>query len=54
MRRVGVFGSYGRGTAGVGSDVDLLLVEADGRGPQHQRLRHLKQRLASVGSLALG
>ncbi|MCX5955638.1 MAG: nucleotidyltransferase domain-containing protein [Cyanobacteria bacterium] len=23
---VGVFGSYGRGTAGVGSDLDLLLV----------------------------
>ena len=24
---VGVFGSYGRGTAGVGSDLDLLLVQ---------------------------
>ena len=23
---VGVFGSYGRGTAGVGSDLDLLLI----------------------------
>jgi len=26
LRRVGVFGSYGRGDAGVGSDLDLLLI----------------------------
>ncbi|MCX5941451.1 MAG: nucleotidyltransferase domain-containing protein [Cyanobium sp. LacPavin_0818_WC50_MAG_67_9] len=26
LRRVGLFGSYGRGTASVGSDLDLLLV----------------------------
>ena len=26
LKRVGLFGSYGRGTAGVGSDLDLLLV----------------------------
>ena len=25
--RVGIFGSYGRGTAGFGSDLDLLLVD---------------------------
>jgi UTP:GlnB (protein PII) uridylyltransferase len=36
--RVGVFGSYGRGDAGVGSDLDLLLIDADAIGPQHQRL----------------
>jgi len=41
LRRVGVFGSYGRGTAGVGSDLDLLLVEAGASGPQRERLRHL-------------
>nr|WP_281104614.1 nucleotidyltransferase domain-containing protein [Cyanobium gracile] len=26
MAAVGIFGSYGRGDAGVGSDLDLLLV----------------------------
>ncbi|QVL52087.1 MAG: nucleotidyltransferase domain-containing protein [Cyanobium sp. M30B3] len=40
LRRVGVFGSYGRGDAGVGSDLDLLLIDEDAGGPQHQRLRH--------------
>ena len=38
LQRVGLFGSYGRGTAGVGSDLDLLLVDASAEGPQHQRL----------------
>ncbi len=38
LQRVGVFGSYGRGTASVGSDLDLLLVDAAASGPQHQRL----------------
>ena len=38
LQRVGLFGSYGRGTAGVGSDLDLLLVDASADGPQHQRL----------------
>ena len=32
------FGSYGRGDAGVGSDLDLLLIDAGSSGPQHQRL----------------
>jgi len=36
--RVGVFGSYGRGDAGVGSDLDLLLIDRQAAGPQHQRL----------------
>ncbi|QVL52033.1 MAG: nucleotidyltransferase domain-containing protein [Cyanobium sp. M30B3] len=40
LSRVGVFGSYGRGDASVGSDLDLLLVDAGAAGPQHQRLRH--------------
>ncbi|WP_225322872.1 nucleotidyltransferase domain-containing protein [Synechococcus sp. RSCCF101] len=39
LRQIGVFGSYGRGTASVGSDLDLLLVDAAAEGPQHQRLR---------------
>ena len=39
LRRVGVFGSYGRGTASVGSDLDLLLIDEAADGPQHQRLR---------------
>ena len=33
-----LFGSYGRGDAGVGSDLDLLLIDAGSSGPQHQRL----------------
>ena len=36
--QVGVFGSYGRGDAGVGSDLDLLLIDTDAVGPQRQRL----------------
>lgn len=36
--QVGVFGSYGRGDAGVGSDLDLLLIDTQAHGPQHQRL----------------
>lgn len=36
--RVGVFGSYGRGEAGVGSDLDLLLIDGEARGPQQRRL----------------
>ena len=39
LRRVGVYGSYGRGTASVGSDLDLLLVDDSAEGPQHQRLQ---------------
>ncbi len=38
LERVGLFGSYGRGDAGVGSDLDLLLIDAGSSGPQHQRL----------------
>jgi len=38
LERVGVFGSYGRGDAGVGSDLDLLLIDAEARGPQQGRL----------------
>jgi len=38
LQRVGVFGSYGRGDAGVGSDLDLLLIDSQAQGPQHQRL----------------
>ena len=38
LRRIGVFGSYGRGTASVGSDLDLLLIDEAADGPQHQRL----------------
>ena len=39
LQRVGVFGSYGRGTAAVGSDLDLLLIDDQADGPQQQRLR---------------
>lgn len=32
VRRVGVFGSYARGDAGVGSDLDLVVLVRDGAG----------------------
>ena len=38
LAKVGVFGSYGRGDAGVGSDLYLLLVDGAATGPQQQRL----------------
>ena len=38
LAKVGVFGSYGRGDAGVGSDLDLILVDGAAIGPQQQRL----------------
>lgn len=38
LERVGVFGSYGRGEAGVGSDLDLLLIDSQAAGPQQRRL----------------
>ena len=38
LERVTLFGSYGRGDAGVGSDLDLLLIDTGSSGPQHQRL----------------
>ena len=37
--RVGIFGSYGRGTAGFGSDLDLLLVDEQASGGQVERLQ---------------
>jgi hypothetical protein len=39
LRRVGIFGSYGRGDASVGSDLDLVLIDALATGPQYERLR---------------
>ncbi|MFM7548024.1 MAG: nucleotidyltransferase domain-containing protein [Cyanobacteriota bacterium] len=35
---MGVFGSYGRGEAGVGSDLDQLLIDGRASGPQRGRL----------------
>ena len=39
LLRIGVYGSYGRGDAGVGSDLDLVLIDADAIGPQSARYR---------------
>jgi predicted nucleotidyltransferase len=39
LEAVGVFGSYGRGDAGVGSDLDLLLVLRQCELPIWERLR---------------
>ena len=39
LQRLGVFGSYGRGTAAFGSDLDLILVVAGARGGQVERLQ---------------
>ena len=40
LLRVGVYGSYGRGDAGVGSDLDLVLIDAHASGTPSQRWRH--------------
>lgn len=55
LQRVGVYGSYGRGTATVGSDLDLLLVDTHATGPQMQRLQHwpLEQLPLSCDALVL-
>jgi uncharacterized protein len=34
---VGVFGSYARGDAGFGSDLDLIVIRRDGAGPFDRR-----------------
>lgn len=39
LERVGVHGSYGRGDAGFGSDLDLVLIDASATGPPSQRYR---------------
>ena len=39
LQRVGVFGSYGRGSAAFGSDLDLILVDAEASGGQIERLQ---------------
>lgn len=39
LLKVGVYGSYGRGDAAVGSDLDLLLIDAQATGSQSQRYR---------------
>ena len=38
LHKVGVFGSYGRGDSGVGSDLDLLILDQQAKGPQFERL----------------
>ena len=37
LQRVGVYGSCGRGDASVGSDLDLVLIDAGAQGPQSRR-----------------
>ncbi|MFM8974463.1 MAG: nucleotidyltransferase domain-containing protein [Vulcanococcus sp.] len=39
LERVGVHGSYGRGDAGFGSDLNLVLIDAAAEGPQSRRYR---------------
>jgi len=39
LQRVGVFGSYGRGSAAFGSDLDLILVDEEASGGQIERLQ---------------
>ena len=55
LTRVGVFGSYGRGDASVGSDIDLLLVDESATGSQSERLRDwpLEQLPLSCDALVL-
>ena len=55
LQQVGVFGSYGRGSAGFGSDLDLLIVDLDARGGQIDRLQRwpLEQLPLSCDALVL-
>ena len=55
LTRVGVFGSYGRGDASVGSDIDLLLIDESATGSPSERLRHcpLEQLPLSCDALVL-
>ena len=39
LERVGVYGSYGRGDAGVGSDLDLVLIDTSATGTASERFR---------------
>ena len=39
LQQVGVFGSYGRGNAGFGSDINRLIVDLDATGGQIDRLQ---------------
>ena len=39
LQLVGVFGSYGRGNAGFGSDINRLIVDLDATGGQIDRLQ---------------
>lgn len=39
LERVGVYGSYGRGDAGVGSDLDLVLIDRSATGTASERFR---------------
>jgi hypothetical protein len=53
LQRVEVYGSYGRGSPGVGSELDLLLVEAGASGPQRERLFHLPLEQLNFPSAAM-
>ncbi len=55
LEAAGLFGRYGRGTAGVGSDLDLLLIDSAATGPQQERLLlwPLEQLPLSCDALAL-
>ena len=39
FERLGVYGSYGRGDAGVGSDLDLVLIDRNATGTASERFR---------------
>jgi predicted nucleotidyltransferase len=48
LEAVGVFGSYGRGDAGVGSDMNLLLILHSCDLPVWERLRRWNPAFAAV------
>lgn len=53
LQSVAVYGSYGRGEAGVGSDLDLLLIDAEAQGPQSSRYRQWPFETLPLGCDAL-
>lgn len=48
-----LFGSQARGTAGPHSDVDLLVVTAEGFGPHRRRIKEITRISKSVGRFGI-
>ena len=52
-KQIVLFGSQARGTAGPHSDVDLLVVTAEGFGPHRSRIKEITRISKSVGRFGI-